>query len=50
MKMIKNDSMTLTKFFNKKYRERTNKDNMYGVGITNAEFRHFIIEYLLPDG
>lgn len=23
---------------------------MYGVGMSDAEFRHFIIEYLLPDG
>lgn len=42
--------MTLTKFFNKKYRERKDKDNMYGVGMSDAEFRHFIIEYLLPEG
>ena len=41
--------MTLTEFFNKKYRERKDKDNMYGVGMSDAEFRHFIIEYLLPD-
>lgn len=43
-------SMTLTEFLNKKYRERKDKDNMYGVGMNDAEFRHFIIEYLLPEG
>ena len=42
--------MTLTEFFNKKYRERKDKDNIYGVGMSDAEFRHFIIEYLLPEG
>ena len=41
--------MTLTEFFNKKYRERKDKDNMYGVGMSDAEFRQFIIDYLLPD-
>lgn len=41
--------MTLTEFFNKKYKERKDKDNMYGVGTSDAEFRHFIIEYLLPE-
>ena len=41
--------MTLTEFFNKKYKERKDKDNMYGVGMSDAEFRHFIIGYLLPD-
>ena len=43
-------SMTLTEFFNKKYSERKDKDNIYGVGMSDAEFRHFIIEYLLPEG
>ena len=43
-------NMTLTEFFNKKYRERKDKDNMYGVGMSDAEFRHFIIEYLLLEG
>ena len=42
--------MTITEFFNKKYRERADKDNIYGVGMSDAEFRHFIIEYLLPEG
>lgn len=42
--------MTITEFFNKRYRERADKDNIYGVGMSDAEFRHFIIEYLLPEG
>lgn len=42
--------MTLTEFFNKKYRERKDKDNMYGVGMSDTEFRQFIIDYLLPNG
>lgn len=42
--------MTLTEFFNKKYSERKDKDNIYGVGMSDAEFRNFIIEYLLPEG
>ncbi len=42
--------MTLTEFLTKKYRERKDKDNMYGVGMSDAEFRQFIIDYLLPDG
>ena len=41
--------MTLTEFFNKKYRERKDKNNMYGVGMSDTEFRQFIIDYLLPD-
>lgn len=50
-KLPKNFSgMTITEFFNKKYRERADKDNIYGVGMSDAEFRHFIIEYLLPEG
>ena len=42
--------MTITEFFNKKYSERKDKDNIYGVGMSDAEFRNFIIEYLLPEG
>lgn len=42
--------MTISKFFSEKYTNREDKDNMHGVGMSDAEFRHFIIEYLLPDG
>lgn len=41
--------MTISEFFKEKYSARKDKDNMYGVGMSDAEFRHFIIEYLLPD-
>lgn len=42
--------MTISEFFKEKYSARKDKDNMYGVGMSDAEFRHFIIEYLLLDG
>lgn len=38
---------TLTKIMRKKYVNREDKDNIYGVGITDTEFRKFAIEYLL---
>ena len=38
---------TLSSYMEKKYEEREDKDNMYGVGITDAEFRMFVIDYLL---
>jgi hypothetical protein len=41
--------MTISEFFNEKYANREDKDNIYGVGMSDAEFRHFIIEYLLPE-
>ena len=30
-----------------KYKNRKDKDNIFGVGLTDAEFRMFIIDYLL---
>ena len=30
-----------------KYKTRKDKDNIFGVGLTDAEFREFIIDYLL---
>lgn len=39
--------ITLTEYMNGKYRNRENKDNIFGVGITDSEFRMFIIDYLL---
>lgn len=39
--------MTLTEFLNEKYKNREDKDNIYGVGVSDAEFRRFIIDYLL---
>lgn len=32
---------------NDKYNNREDKDNIFGVGVTDAEFRQFIIDYLL---
>lgn len=41
---------TLTEYMNDKYNNREDKDNIFGVGVTDAEFRQFIIDYLLgPD-
>lgn len=41
--------MTITEFLNEKYENRPDKDNMFGVGISDADFRRFIIQYLLGD-
>ena len=38
---------TLTEFMNERYENRVDKDNIYGVGVSDAEFRAFIIQYLL---
>ena len=38
---------TLTEYMNDKYNNREDKDNLFGVGVTDAEFRQFIIDYLL---
>lgn len=37
--------MTLTEFLMENYKNRAD-----GTGMSDAEFRNFIIEYLLPDG
>lgn len=39
--------ITFTEFINKKYRARKDKTNIFPVGISDAEFREFIIDYLL---
>lgn len=39
--------MTIMKFIQERYKNREDKDNIFGVGISNAEFRQFIIDYLL---
>lgn len=36
-------------YMDKLYEDREDKDNIYPVGITDAEFRHFIIYYLLGE-
>ena len=41
--------ITLTEYMNDKYRNREDKDNIFGVGITDAEFRKFAIDYLLGE-
>lgn len=41
--------MTISEYMRKKYDEREDKDNIFGVGITDAEFRKFAIEYLLGE-
>ena len=41
--------MTITEYMKKKYDNREDKDNMFGVGITDAEFRAFAIDYLLGE-
>lgn len=38
---------TLTSYMSRKYAMRQDRDNIFGVGITDAEFRTFIIDYLL---
>jgi len=41
--------MTISEYMKEKYDNREDKDNMFGVGITDAEFRAFAIDYLLGE-
>lgn len=41
--------MTLIEFMDKRYKNREDKDNIFGVGVSDAEFRAFIINYLLGE-
>ena len=41
--------MTITEYMKKKYDNREDKENIFGVGITDAEFRKFAIDYLLGE-
>lgn len=41
--------MTLTDYMKEKYDNREDKGNIFGVGITDAEFVLFAIEYLLGE-
>ena len=41
--------MNLTEFMDERYENREDKDNIFGVGISDAEFRQFMIKYLLGD-
>ena len=41
--------MSISEYMKEKYDNREDKDNIFGVGITDAEFRKFAIEYLLGE-
>lgn len=41
--------MTLIEFMDERYKNREDKNNIFGVGVTDAEFRKFIIDYLLGE-
>lgn len=41
--------MTLTEFMAERYKNREDKDNIFGVGISDKEFIQFIIDYLLGE-
>lgn len=41
--------MTLTEFMDERYKNREDKNNIFGVGVSDAEFRKFIIDYLLGE-
>ena len=41
--------MTLTEFMKERYKNREDKDNIFGVGVSDTEFRAFIIDYLLGE-
>lgn len=41
------DKRTFTDFISEKYRTRKAENNFFPVGISDAEFREFIIDYLL---
>jgi len=41
--------MKLTEFMDERYKNREDKNNIFGVGVSDAEFRAFIIDYLLGE-
>ena len=41
--------MTLKECMEERYKNREDKDNMFGVGVSDAEFRVLIIDYLLGE-
>lgn len=41
--------MSIFDYFDAKYKNRKDKDNMFGVGISDEDFRRFIIDYLLGE-
>ncbi len=46
---MSNNGMTFTEFMSERYKNREDKNNMFGVGVSDAEFRTFIIDYLLGE-
>lgn len=44
------ENITLTEYMNQKYEKREDKDNIFGVGISDKEFVDFAVKYLLGDG
>ena len=40
---------TLIEYMCEKCEKREDKDNMFGVGVTDEEFQRFIIQYLLGE-
>ncbi len=48
-KKLTGDGVTLTEFMDERYKNRKDKDNIFGVGVSDAEFRQFIIDYLLGE-
>lgn len=40
---------TLYEIMEDRYRNREDKRNLFGVGITDSEFRQFMIDYLLGE-
>lgn len=42
--------MNYSDFMTERYKNREDKDNMFGVGVSDAEFRQFVIDYLLGEG
>ena len=41
--------MNVFDFLEDRYTNREDKDNIFGVGISDAEFRRFVIDYLLGE-
>ena len=41
--------MKLLEFMDQRYKNRKDRDNIFGVGISDAEFRNFAIDYLLGE-
>lgn len=50
MKKISKEIMEYDEWLDKKYAEREDKDNIFPVGITDAEFREWAMRILLGDG